>query len=231
MPVPPPNNSWIRFQNPPPTLTLPMVQFALLRRSFIAEPGDEHISDLRITPLSESPWASESDSRRLRHIVPSRPGAHDGLSHASSHTRTISQEQGTIADLREASQPSLSGTPTQHAPGPERFYSESHPGHLRGNDAPADADSLPLLWHSYPPSGPSKHETQGHTHATEHVFPVPQHYMDAVEIRQELDAKADQEKAGPPSWLGIVCGNWNPYAWCTSCSITPTRSSSTSHGR
>lgn len=182
-----------------------MVAFKTLTRSLTDEPGDEHISDLRIIPFSESPWVTDlpkEDADRLERIAPSTSrGKYASVStgedseEPSSHSRSTSYY---------AEAPALPGIPSYN-PG----YSTPYDGDSRtlysatpqpysrtpsfANPALA-SPGIPLLPHSYPPAGATPQFV---------AFPEPQHY-DAVLIRQRLDEKSEEDKSGPPQWLGIV---------------------------
>ncbi|KAH7104225.1 hypothetical protein BKA62DRAFT_635297 [Auriculariales sp. MPI-PUGE-AT-0066] len=81
-----------------------MVGLQVLRRSFTVEPDEKHIDDLRVVPLSESPWVPEAqlsaqDRQRLERIAPSDSTAADrtfyaadtaSSDHKYSHSRSTS---------------------------------------------------------------------------------------------------------------------------------------------
>ncbi|KAH7104226.1 hypothetical protein BKA62DRAFT_498852 [Auriculariales sp. MPI-PUGE-AT-0066] len=161
-----------------------MIGIRDLQRSFTVEPDEKHIDDLRVVPLSESPWVPEAqlsaqDRQRLERIAPSDSTAADrtfyaadtaSSDHKYSHSRSTSY-----------STPLYSSEPKfVQSPDPQSTAF----GHI-------NSPGLPSIQHAHYPHG---HPPP--------IFPSPQ-YMDAVQVREARDEKAELDTSGPPSWLGI----------------------------
>jgi len=122
-----------------------------IKRSFSLEPGEQHISDLRIIPLSESPWVPEADLNQiqleqLERIAPSNSQAAErGVyapvtvmsppAHKYSHSRSLSQATLTA---------SVPSTPLPFA----QYASYNDPHSQKGF-----SDGIPLLKHASHPAG------------------------------------------------------------------------------